>query len=204
MHSACGRHLNAARWICSRGKHGGSFSPFFNITHMQQKWVGTLRDFRGETSSTLALNRLLSNLILVSEESSFLMWRTLTGSHAHFLCHLQSLEAEVKQKDTKTFIPGAGKQGDVSELHSAVNYNNFGNKLQSHPPILRVTVLTERSWQCWFASLLEPWQQHLPGRVSPNTVHVQWDMTACVSVGESLRGCDKPQHHVLLTAWERL
>lgn len=62
------------------------------------------------------------------------MWTRLTGSHAHFLCHLHSLEAEVKQKDMKTFIPGAGKQGDISGLQSAVNCNNFGNKLPSHPP----------------------------------------------------------------------
>lgn len=44
------------------------------------------------------------------------------------------LEVEVKQKDMKTFIPGAGKQGDISGLQSAVNCNNFGNKLPSHPP----------------------------------------------------------------------
>lgn len=136
VHSACGNHLNAACWICSRGRgrHGVSPSPFFNITHMQQKCIGTLRDFRGETSSTRALNRLLSNLTLVSKESSFLMWRRHTGSHAHFLCHLHSLEEEVKQKDMmKAFIPGTGKQGDVLGLQSAVNYNNFGNKLPSHP-----------------------------------------------------------------------
>lgn len=136
VHNVCGNHLNSAPWICSRGRgrQGTSFSPFFNITHTQQKCIGTFRDFRGETSSTLALNRLLSNLILVSKESSFLVWRRLTGSHAHFLCHLHSLKAEVKQKDMKTFIPGTGKQGDVSGLQSAINYNNFGNKLPSRPP----------------------------------------------------------------------
>lgn len=135
VHSAGGNHLNAASWICSRGRrHRLSFSSFFNITHVQQKPIGTSCDFRGEASSTLALNKLLSNLVLVSKESSFLMWRRLTGSHAHFLCHLHSLEAEVKQKDMKPFIPGTGKQGDVSGLQSAVNYNNFGNKLPSHPP----------------------------------------------------------------------
>lgn len=43
----------------------------------------------------LALNRLLSTLILVSKQSSFQMQRRLRGSHAHFLCHLHSLKAEM-------------------------------------------------------------------------------------------------------------
>lgn len=56
------------------------------------------------------------------KESSFMMWRRLPGSHARFLCHLHSLEAEVKQKDMmETFIPGTGRQGDVSGLQSSVN-----------------------------------------------------------------------------------
>lgn len=54
-----------AGFAAGAGEDTGSLSSFFNITHMQQKCIETLHDFRGETSSSLALNRLLSNLILV-------------------------------------------------------------------------------------------------------------------------------------------
>lgn len=140
VHDACGNHLNAACWIFSiwKQRHRVFYSPFLFITHTQQKSIGSLHDFRGEPHFHLG-----SKQAAVCFDSCFKSHNSWRREDSEAVTHTFFATCAVS-KQTWNKRNQAERNGDfpswnwegrhISGIHTAVNYNNFGNKLPPCTP----------------------------------------------------------------------